>query len=49
MKVLLAAHGSRGDVYPVIALAGRFKSEGHEVTMLTQQTFIEALKSHGIN
>jgi UDP:flavonoid glycosyltransferase YjiC (YdhE family) len=49
MKVLLAAHGSRGDVYPMIALARRFKSEGHEVTMLTQQTFIEALRSYGIN
>lgn len=49
MKVLLAAHGSRGDVYPIIALARRFKSEGHEVTMLTQQTFIEVLNSSGIN
>jgi len=49
MKVLLAAHGSRGDVYPMIALARRFKSEGHEVTMLTQQTFIEVVNSSGIN
>ena len=49
MKVLLAAHGSRGDVYPMISLACRFQSEGHEVTMLTQQTFIEVLKHYGIN
>ncbi|MCK5735582.1 MAG: glycosyltransferase family 1 protein, partial [Spirochaetaceae bacterium] len=49
MNVLLAAHGSRGDVYPMITLARRFKSEGDEVTMLTQQTYIEVLKKYGIN
>ncbi len=48
MKVLMAAHGSRGDVYPMIALAVKFLSGGHEVIMLTQQTFTSALVNHGI-
>ena len=48
MKVLLAAHGSRGDVYPMIALAERFKREGHQVTMLTQQTFRKNLEELGV-
>jgi sterol 3beta-glucosyltransferase len=51
MKILLAAHGSRGDVYPMIALAERFLREGHQVTMLTQQTFqrnLDASRIKGI-
>ncbi len=48
MKILLAAHGSRGDVYPMIALAERFLREGHQVTMLTQQTFQQNLDQIGI-
>jgi UDP:flavonoid glycosyltransferase YjiC (YdhE family) len=48
MNVLLAAHGSRGDVYPMIALAERFFSAGDSVTMMTQQTYREELEARGI-
>lgn len=48
MRVLLAAHGSRGDVYPMIAVAQRFLSAGHRVKMLTQRTFEAILVKRGI-
>lgn len=48
MKVLLAAHGSRGDVYPVLALAQKFAAGGHEVTMMTQRTYETTLEARGI-
>ena len=31
VKILLAPFGSRGDVYPMIALAQRLEREGHDV------------------
>lgn len=48
MRVLLAAHGSRGDVYPMIAVATRFQAAGHRVSMMTQATFEDTLARCGI-
>ncbi len=48
MKVILTAHGSRGDVYPIIAVAERFLQEGHDVRMLTSHTFCDELNNRKI-
>ncbi|MBN2801748.1 MAG: glycosyltransferase family 1 protein [Deltaproteobacteria bacterium] len=48
MKVVITAHGSRGDVYPMVAVAQMFVNNGHTVTMLTQNTFHDELKSRNI-
>ena len=48
MKILLTAHGSRGDVYPMVALASEFIRRGHEAVMLTQGHYSNQLEKAGI-
>ena len=48
MNILLTAHGSRGDVYPMIALASEFIRHGHEAVMLTQGHYSDRLEDAGI-
>lgn len=45
MKVVLAAIGSRGDVLPFAHLAGRFASAGHDVTLVTHDSYPVPLDS----
>ena len=48
MNILLTAHGSRGDVYPMIALGTHFRKDGHRVTMFTQPNYRSCLEDAGI-
>ena len=48
MNILLTAHGSRGDVYPMIALASEFIRHGHDAVMLTQGHYRDRLEEAGI-
>lgn len=48
MRILLTAHGSRGDVYPMIALGQEFISCGHEVSIFTQANYREKVTDAGL-
>ena len=39
MKILLSSRGSRGDVYPILAIAQQFKNQGHEITLCIPELF----------
>lgn len=47
-KILVTAYGSRGDVQPLLALALRLQSRGHEVQMLAPPDFVTWVRSYGI-
>ena len=48
MRVLLTAHGSRGDVFPMIALGQKFLCGKHQVTILTQPTHSRKVEDAGL-
>jgi len=41
MKIVLSARGSRGDVYPMIAIAAGLKAAGHDVALCVPRLFDE--------
>lgn len=47
MRVLLAPHGTRGDVQPTIALAVALRARGHEVSFVAPANFGAWIRSHG--
>jgi len=47
MRVLLAPHGTRGDVQPMLALAIHLRSRGHEVAFVAPDNFVEWLTAYG--
>ncbi|MGC4900431.1 glycosyltransferase [Micromonospora echinospora] len=48
MRVLLVTVGSRGDVQPLVALASRLRTLGHEVRMCVPPDFQDWLRGMGI-
>ena len=48
MKVLLAALGSAGDVFPVLAIGAELRRRGHDVTLLANGWFEPAVRREGI-
>ena len=48
MRVLLSTIGSRGDVQPLVAIASRLKTLGHEVRVCAPPDFREWIESLGI-
>jgi rhamnosyltransferase subunit B len=42
MKILLAALGSYGDIYPKVGLALQLKRRGHSVTLFSNPFFEQA-------
>jgi len=49
MKVLLAPHGTRGDVQPMLALAMALRTRGHIVSFVAPDNFVAWLQSHGFD
>lgn len=49
MKVLLAPHGTRGDVQPAIALAVALRARGHGVSFVAPPTFVAWIRAHGFD
>jgi sterol 3beta-glucosyltransferase len=49
MKILISTLGSRGDTQPYLALAVRLQQSRHEVTLAAPGSFIEWIKSYGVN
>lgn len=47
MKVLLAPHGTRGDVQPLIALALGLRRRGHQAVFLVPDNFVEWIRGYG--
>jgi len=48
MKYALTAEGTRGDIYPMLALAKRFEATGHEVVFCAPPDFEEAATARGL-
>jgi UDP:flavonoid glycosyltransferase YjiC (YdhE family) len=47
VRILLATHGTRGDVQPVLALAIALRARGHDVRLLTPSNFVDWVRGHG--
>ena len=47
MRVLLAPHGTRGDVQPMLALAAGLRTRGHDVSFVAPANSVPWIKSFG--
>jgi vancomycin aglycone glucosyltransferase len=47
MRILLAPHGTRGDVQPLVALAIALRAHGHIVQMVAPANFVAWIRSYG--
>src|SRR5512140_636723 len=47
MRVLLAPHGTRGDVQPMLALAVALRARGHSAAFVAPANFVEWIRRHG--
>src|SRR5258705_9093323 len=47
MRVLLAPHGSRGDVQPMLALAHALRDRGHVAAFVAPSNFVAWIQAHG--
>ena len=48
MRIALAVEGSRGDVYPMLALAQRLRGRGHDVLLCATPDFAPDAEEHGV-
>jgi vancomycin aglycone glucosyltransferase len=48
MRIALASEGTRGDVYPLLALAERFRARGHEAVVCAPPDFEAAAIERGV-
>ena len=49
MKIVLSARGSRGDVYPVLAIAAALRARGHHVLACVPTFFLPKARSLGLD
>src|SRR5260221_8252492 len=49
MRVLLAAHGTRGDVQPVLALAHALRARGHAAAFVAPSNFVAWIRAQGFD
>src|ERR1051325_4266018 len=49
MRVLLAPHGTRGDVQPMIALALALRANGHAVSFVLPDNFVAWARAYGFD
>src|SRR4029078_199900 len=47
MRVLLAPHGTRGDVAPMLALADALAARAHEVAFVAPANVVASIRSRG--
>jgi vancomycin aglycone glucosyltransferase len=47
MRVLLAPHGTRGDVQPMLALAVTLRDRGHTASFVAPSNFLDWIRSNG--
>jgi vancomycin aglycone glucosyltransferase len=49
MRILLAPHGTRGDVQPLVALATALRAHGHVVLLVAPANFVTWIRSYGFD
>src|SRR5262249_47753012 len=49
MRVLLAPHGTRGDVQPMLALAHALAARAHQVAFIAPTNFVAWIRAHGFD
>jgi UDP:flavonoid glycosyltransferase YjiC (YdhE family) len=49
MRILLATHGTRGDVQPIVALGVALKARGHIVRLVAPANFVTWVRSFGLD
>ena len=49
MRILLATHGTRGDVQPIVALAVALEARGHVVQVIAPANFVTWVRSYGLD
>jgi UDP:flavonoid glycosyltransferase YjiC (YdhE family) len=47
MRILLASHGTRGDVQPMLALGLALRARGHVIQFLVPANFAAWIRSYG--
>ncbi len=48
MRIVLAAEGTRGDVYPMLALASKLQDHGHETVLCASPDFAPSAAERGV-
>jgi vancomycin aglycone glucosyltransferase len=49
MRILLAPHGTRGDVQPIVALAVALRARGHNVVLTVPANFVVWVRGYGFD
>jgi vancomycin aglycone glucosyltransferase len=49
MRILLASHGTRGDVQPIVALGSALKARGHIVRLVVPSNFVAWVRGFGLD
>ena len=49
MRILLASHGTRGDVQPIVALGVALKARGHMVQLVAPANFVTWIQGFGLD
>jgi len=49
MRILLASHGTRGDVQPIVALGVALKAAGHLVQLVAPANFVTWVRGYGLD
>jgi vancomycin aglycone glucosyltransferase len=49
MRILLAPHGTRGDVQPTVALAVALRARGHDVVLTVPANFVAWVRGYGFD
>jgi vancomycin aglycone glucosyltransferase len=49
MRILLAPHGTRGDVQPIVALAVALRARGHVVLLTVPANFVSWIRGYGFD
>jgi len=49
MRILLAPHGTRGDVQPIVALAVALRARGHIVSLTVPANFVSWVRGYGFD
>ena len=49
MRILLASHGTRGDVQPIVALGVALKARGHIVQLVAPANFVAWIRGFGLD
>jgi len=49
MRILLASHGTRGDVQPIVALGVALKARGHSIRLVAPANFVAWVRGFGLD